>query len=95
MSNPCNDPIVELVVAKLRSRADIVLEKYGVNLWDSPESLQAFLRHAQSEALDFANYLEVLIQRVGRVDSQPTDDVAQIEDDGFITVHVTEGGCNA
>lgn len=112
MTTCCADPIVELVVAKLRKRCDLGLKKYGVSLWDSPESVLAFLRHAQSEALDYANYLEVLIQRAERgeslfavVDASAMEPVTtpdleeekvreadDVEDDGFVTIHVTGRG---
>ncbi len=59
----CPDPIVEAVVAKQRGRSTFGVNKYGVTLFDSKQSRLEFLVHAQEEALDFANYLEVLIQR--------------------------------
>jgi hypothetical protein len=67
MTRPSPDPVVEAVVGKLRSRSAAGIAKYGTRLADSPESTLAFLRHAQEEALDFANYLELLIQRVERL----------------------------
>ena len=62
----CKDPIIEAVVARLRSRSEVGLAKYGVTLADSPESTLAFIRHAQAEAMDQINYLEVLAQRIER-----------------------------
>lgn len=59
-----DDPIVNAVIAKLTSRSALGLTKYGVTMADSPETTLAFARHAQEEALDFANYLEVIIQRL-------------------------------
>lgn len=56
------DPIVESVRAKLLQRSQAGIAKYGVTL-DRPDlSRLDWLRHAQEEALDFANYLEVLIK---------------------------------
>ncbi len=58
------DPIVESVVAKLRSRAEVGQAKYGVTLERGDLSLFDWLVHAQEEAMDFANYLECAIGRV-------------------------------
>ena len=56
------DPIVEAVVAKLRARSVVGLGKYGVGL-DRPDlGLLDWLRHAQEEAMDLANYLECVIR---------------------------------
>jgi hypothetical protein len=57
------DPIVEAVRAKLLARSQTGLQKYGVGLNRPDLSRLDWLRHAQEEALDLANYLEVLIQR--------------------------------
>jgi len=56
------DPIVEAVRAKLLSRSQAGIAKYGTTLDKANLSQLEWLRHAQEEALDFANYLEVLIQ---------------------------------
>ena len=57
------DPIVERVRAKLRERSMAGIEKYGTQLTRTDLSRLDWLRHAQEEAMDLANYLEVLIQR--------------------------------
>ena len=57
------DKIVETVMWKLKTRSEIGITKYNTTLHDSKESTLAFLRHAQEEAMDLANYLEVLIQK--------------------------------
>lgn len=57
------DPIVNAVCLKLQSRSALGIEKYGTTLANSKEDRLAFLHHAQQEALDLANYLEVLIQK--------------------------------
>ena len=57
------DKIVETVMWKLKTRSEIGITKYNTTLQDSKETRLAFLRHAQSEAMDLANYLEVLIQK--------------------------------
>jgi hypothetical protein len=57
------DPIVEAVRSKLLNRSQVGLTKYGVGL-DRPDLTKLqWLIHAQEEALDLANYLEVLIQK--------------------------------
>jgi hypothetical protein len=56
------DPIVEAVRAKLLRRSQIGLTKYGVALNRTDLTRIDWLRHAQEEAMDLANYLEVLIQ---------------------------------
>lgn len=56
------DPIVESVRAKLLSRSQVGLSKCGVGLDRTDLSRLDWLRLAQEEAMDLANYLEVLIQ---------------------------------
>jgi len=57
------DKIVESVMWKLKARSEIGITKYNTTLQDSKETKLEFLRHAQCEAMDLCNYLEVLIQR--------------------------------
>ncbi len=57
------DKIVEAVMWKLKARSEIGITKYNTTLQDSKETKLEFLRHAQMEAMDLCNYLEVLIQR--------------------------------
>ena len=57
------DPIVEAVRAKLLHRSQVGIAKYGVTLARPDLTRLDWLRHAQEEALDLANYLEVLIQQ--------------------------------
>ena len=59
---PAVCPVVEAVRAKLSARAAVGLGKYGVTLADAGLSRLDWLRHAQAECLDMANYLECLIQ---------------------------------
>jgi hypothetical protein len=57
------DPIVESVRAKLLSRSKVGICKYQTTL-DRPDLTRLeWLTHAQEEAMDLANYLEVLIQQ--------------------------------
>lgn len=60
---PGQDPIVESVRTKLLERSQTGIKKYGTMLNRTDLSRLDWLRHAQEEALDLANYLEVLIQR--------------------------------
>ena len=57
------DKIVEAVMWKLKTRSEAGITKYNTTLQDSKQSQLDFLRHAQEEAMDLANYLEVLIQK--------------------------------
>jgi hypothetical protein len=55
--------IEDAVCAKIQQRAAVGLNKYGVTLERDDLSELDWLVHAQEEAMDLANYLEVLIQR--------------------------------
>lgn len=57
------DPIVESVRSKLLSRSTVGIAKYGTTLMRDDLSRLDWLKHAQEEAMDLANYLEVLIQQ--------------------------------
>ena len=56
------DPIVESVREKLLTRSKAGIEKYGTRLDRKDLNTIDWLIHAQEEALDLANYLEILIQ---------------------------------
>jgi hypothetical protein len=58
-----SDKHVEAVIFKLRQRSEAGLVKYGVTLERNDLSRLDWLRHAQEEALDLANYLQVLINQ--------------------------------
>lgn len=60
------DPIVEAVRLKLLGRSQAGLHKYGIGLDRQDLTRLHWLRHAQEEAMDLANYLEVLIQQEER-----------------------------
>lgn len=53
------------VAEKLLERDRFGQKKYGTSLDRTDLSVLDWLRHAQEEAMDFAGYLEVLIQRAG------------------------------
>jgi len=59
--SPNSDPIVESVRQKLLDRSNIGLKKYTISL-DS-NNKDNYLKHAQEEAMDLANYLEKLMQQ--------------------------------
>jgi hypothetical protein len=50
------------VCEKIQQRAEFGLAKYGVSLERTDLTRLQWLVHAQEEAMDLANYLEVLIQ---------------------------------
>ncbi len=54
--------IEDLVITRIRERADLGLKKYGTTMERQDLSRRDWLRHAQEEALDLAIYLERLIQ---------------------------------
>lgn len=53
----------DAVCEKIQNRAQFGLHKYGVTLERNDLDELDWLIHAQEEAMDLANYLEVLIQR--------------------------------
>lgn len=57
------DPICASVAHKLAERSKAGQLKYGTKLTRADLTQLDWLIHAQEEALDLANYLEVLIQR--------------------------------
>lgn len=69
---PTIDKHVESVRAKLLARSQAGMLKYGTNLERKDLTRLQWLIHAQEEAMDLANYLEVLIQ------DERTRDVAHV-----------------
>lgn len=55
--------IEDAVCLKIQQRAKFGLQKYGVTLERTDVTELQWLIHAQEEAMDLANYLEVLIQK--------------------------------
>lgn len=55
--------IEDKVCEKIQRRAEFGMKKYGVTLERDDLTELEWLIHAQEEAMDLANYLEVLIQR--------------------------------
>lgn len=67
------DPIVEEVRAKLLSRSQIGIMKYGTTIFDNID--ENYIKHLQDELLDGANYCEQ-IMRLGKF----TEEVCKILD---------------
>ena len=63
------DPITAQLQAELDARAKAGMLKYGISVADSPLALRAWLQHAKEEALDFAVYLQKLINTLDAHDS--------------------------
>lgn len=57
------DPYVEANRQELLQRSILGVKKYGTTLKDNPVPASQFCQHAIEEALDFANYLQVLKSR--------------------------------
>ena len=55
--------IEDAVCLKIQQRAKFGLQKYGVTPERTDLTKLQWLIHAQEEAMDLANYLEVLIQK--------------------------------
>ena len=60
---PKKDPIVDIVVAKMKARSREGINKYGTTLYDSPDGFYEFLNHLQEELMDAALYIEKLKQQ--------------------------------
>jgi len=59
------DTVAFAVSQKLLARSLVGQREYGAKLTREDLSERDWLNHAQTEAMDLANYLEVLIQRPG------------------------------
>ena len=55
------DPVIEQLVAELRRRSAVGLQKYGEPLSQDDLKLIDWLRHALEETLDNAGYLQAAI----------------------------------
>lgn len=58
----CPGECEESVIRKIRQRRDVGRLKYGTSMERTDLTRLDWLRHAQEEAIDFAIYLEKLIQ---------------------------------
>jgi len=60
-NNKCKDSVVESVRNKLLERSNVGVKKYGEQLGNYKK--YNFIQEMQNEALDFANYCEVELQK--------------------------------
>jgi hypothetical protein len=51
----------DYVITELYRRSQIGIKKYGTTLFESKESLQAFVKHTFEEVLDTINYAEKIL----------------------------------
>jgi len=58
------DPVVEANRQLLLDRSRVGVAKYGVTLGASGLTHRQLLQHALEEALDLANYLQTIIQKL-------------------------------
>jgi|TARA_R110002124_G_scaffold160220_4_gene327417 hypothetical protein len=58
--NEDRDPIVQIVIDRMRSRSAVGMEKYGVTMMRDDVSTVEWIDHAIEELLDGAIYLERL-----------------------------------
>lgn len=69
--------IEESIIARIRSRAEFGLLKYGTTLERSDYTLHEWVAHAQEEAMDLANYLECIRKSLmGSLVGNPSDELA-------------------
>ena len=72
------DKHVYSVIQKIKTRSEAGLKKYGVTLQRTDLTLLNWLQHAQEEAMDLANYLEVIIDKM--TDKTTIDALALMKD---------------
>lgn len=72
------DKHVYSVIQKIKTRSETGLKKYGVTLERDDLSLCDWLEHAQQEAMDLANYLEVIMHTM--TDKTTIDAVVVLRD---------------
>jgi len=58
--NEDRDPIVQIVIDRMRSRSEVGMKKYGVTMMRDDVSTVEWIDHAIEELLDGAIYLERL-----------------------------------
>ena len=78
---PCQDAVVEDVVALLRRRSAVGQAKYGCDL--TGLSLRAALQHRLEELLDDANYTMAAIRRLDAGERLATRDAWDNEPSGW------------
>lgn len=69
------DPVVEAVCKKMMERSKYGIRKYENTLARKDFSVIDWLRHAQEEAMDLANYLQCVLDRFERRERDRTTEV--------------------
>lgn len=72
------DKHVYSVIQKIKTRSEAGLKKYATTLEREDLTLVDWLQHAQEEAMDLANYIEVIINKM--TDKTTIDAVALLKD---------------
>ena len=70
MGRPIEDPIVEMVRERLKSRSEVGIRKYGKTLARKDLSLKQWLYHALEEAMDYCLYLQRAIVEIEEKESR-------------------------
>ena len=68
--NPIEDPIVEMVRERLKTRSEVGIRKYGKTLARKDLSLKQWLYHALEEAMDYCLYLQRAIVEIEEKESR-------------------------
>ena len=68
------DPVVEAVCKKMMERSRYGIRKYENTLARKDFSVIDWLRHAQEEAMDLANYLQCVLDRFERKEREKQND---------------------
>ena len=68
------DPVVEAVCRKMMERSRYGIRKYENTLARKDFSVIDWLRHAQEEAMDLANYLQCVLDRFERKERERQND---------------------
>ena len=68
------DPVVEAVCKKMMERSRYGIRKYENTLARKDFSVIDWLRHAQEEAMDLANYLQCVLDRFERKERERQND---------------------
>lgn len=76
MGRPIEDPIVEMVRERLKSRSEVGIRKYGKTLARKDLSLKQWLYHALEESLDHCLYLQRAIVEIEEKESRGGEGIA-------------------
>ena len=78
------------VCRKIQQRASFGLKKYGTSMERTDLSELDWLIHAQQEAMDLTNYLEVLIQKEKRMQKFQPGSVVRLSAEEELYLHDRE-----